>query len=92
MRIKAHHKLLNTSDEIRTLAETLKSQPMIALDTEFLRERTYRAELCLVQVYAESDAQCVDPLALSDLTPLAGAALLVLPGEADIVAMAGELA
>jgi len=37
-----------------------------------LRERTYRAELCLVQLSSHSDAWCVDPLALSDLTPLAG--------------------
>ena len=45
----------------------------MGLDTEFLRERTYRAELCLVQVSAESDASCVDPLALADLAPLARA-------------------
>ena len=45
----------------------------MGLDTEFLRERTYRAELCLVQVSAGSDASCVDPLALADLAPLARA-------------------
>jgi ribonuclease D len=42
----------------------------VGLDTEFLRERTYRAELCLVQLSSHSDAACVDPLAHPDLTPL----------------------
>jgi ribonuclease D len=42
----------------------------IGLDTEFLRERTYRAELCLVQVASDARAACVDPLALDDLEPL----------------------
>ncbi|MBM4191535.1 MAG: ribonuclease D [Gammaproteobacteria bacterium] len=39
----------------------------LALDTEFLRERTYRAELCLLQLSSSNEAVCVDPLALADL-------------------------
>lgn len=39
----------------------------LALDTEFLRERTYRAELCLLQLASSHEAVCVDPLALADL-------------------------
>lgn len=42
----------------------------IALDTEFLRERTYRAELCLVQAATVEHAACIDPLALPDLAAL----------------------
>jgi ribonuclease D len=44
-------------------------QPRIGLDTEFLRERTYRAQLCLLQLSGSAEAACVDPLAL-DLAPL----------------------
>src|SRR5205814_9268535 len=44
----------------------------IALDTEFLRERTYRAELCLIQAATADDAICIDPLAQIDLTSLVG--------------------
>ncbi|MGH8297614.1 MAG: ribonuclease D, partial [Steroidobacteraceae bacterium] len=44
----------------------------IGLDTEFLRERTYRAQLCLLQVSADDDAVCVDPIAVADLGALAG--------------------
>jgi len=42
----------------------------IGVDTEFLRERTYRAELCLLQLTSQSGPVCVDPLALGELEPL----------------------
>ncbi len=35
-----------------------------------MREKTYRAELCLVQVASGSTAVCIDPLALPDLAAL----------------------
>ena len=43
---------------------------MLALDTEFLREKTYYAQLCLLQVAAEGVIACVDPLAIENLDPL----------------------
>lgn len=43
----------------------------LALDTEFLRERTYYPQLCLVQVAApEGDAIMLDPLTGDDMTDL----------------------
>ena len=49
----------------------LKTTEFITVDTEFMRETTYWAKLCLVQVAGPDDAQCIDPLAPSlDLTPL----------------------
>jgi ribonuclease D len=52
------------------LAAHLAVADAIALDTEFLRERTYRAELCLVQAATAEHAVCIDPLALPDLAAL----------------------
>jgi ribonuclease D len=63
--------VLTTAAELARLAERLSTQPRIGLDTEFLRERTYRAQLCLLQIAAPNEAVCVDPLALTDLAPLA---------------------
>lgn len=63
--------IVTTSPALAELAAELQSCDLVGLDTEFLRERTYRAELCLVQLSSRSDAWCVDPLALSDLSPLA---------------------
>src|SRR6185503_7099697 len=72
-----HTQIISTPAGLAQLAAQLGAQPVtppagpvIGLDTEFLRERTYRAELCLLQLSAGSDAWCVDPIALPDLTPL----------------------
>lgn len=43
---------------------------MIAVDTEFIREKTYYAKLCLIQVASDSVTACVDPLALNNLDEL----------------------
>ncbi|HYK25489.1 MAG TPA: ribonuclease D [Steroidobacteraceae bacterium] len=68
--------LITDQASLGALAARLDGARAIALDTEFLRERTYRAELCLVQVADDERAVCVDPLALGNLgilAPLAGA-------------------
>jgi len=75
--------IVTTSTALAELAKQLESCEHIGLDTEFLRERTYRAELCLVQLSSHSDATCVDPLALPDLTPLAP--MLTMPGITKVM-------
>lgn len=51
------------------LCEALRGAAWIALDTEFVRERTYYARLALIQVAIPEVVACVDPLAL-DIAPL----------------------
>jgi ribonuclease D len=60
---------VDTERGLAELCEKLRGQPVLALDTEFLREKTYYAQLCLLQVAAEGVIACVDPLAV-DLDPL----------------------
>ncbi len=62
--------LLSDQPSIAALAHRLAHAPWIALDTEFLRERTYRAQLCLLQLATPDETQCVDPLGGADLSPL----------------------
>lgn len=52
------------------LCRDLADSPWIALDTEFMREKTYRPQLCLLQVATPNRIACIDPLAIDDLTPL----------------------
>jgi ribonuclease D len=74
--VQIHHRsglqpIVATAPALAALTTALAGCPRIGLDTEFLRERTYRAQLCLVQVATADEAVCIDPLALSDLAPLA---------------------
>jgi ribonuclease D len=64
--------VITTASDLTELAGLLAAADAFAVDTEFLRERTYRAELCLIQVATRDAAACVDPLLLGDLTALAG--------------------
>jgi ribonuclease D len=62
--------MIDTADALTAFAESIAHQPEIALDTEFMREKTYRAELCLVQIACGDTAVCIDPIAIADLSVL----------------------
>ncbi|MEJ2632013.1 MAG: ribonuclease D [Acidihalobacter sp.] len=66
----AHDLYVDTPEALDALCERLSGSPWLALDTEFIRERTYRARLCLIQIASPELVACVDPLALPDLEPL----------------------
>ncbi|MBM3550079.1 MAG: ribonuclease D [Alphaproteobacteria bacterium] len=54
---------VNTTDDLAALCRRLASHPYVAIDTEFLRERTYYPILCLVQVATHDEAVAIDPMA-----------------------------
>ena len=58
---------LTTTDALAAFCARAADAPYVTVDTEFLRERTYFAQLCLVQLALpgqdEADAVLVDPLA-----------------------------
>lgn len=58
-------------DALAQLCFDLAEADWLAVDTEFLRERTYYPQLCLIQIAAPHRIACIDPLALADLAPLA---------------------
>jgi len=61
---------IDTAEQLVALCEQLRRHDWFTLDTEFLREKTYRPRLCLLQVANPDVIACVDPLALEDLSPL----------------------
>ena len=65
------HSVATTADAVSEIASHLASESVIGLDTEFLRERTYRAQLCLLQVSSTHLAACIDPIAVPELSALA---------------------
>ena len=63
--------LITNTDALRAFCEPLHSEPFITVDTEFMREKTYWPQLCLVQIGGPDAAIAVDPLAeRMDLAPL----------------------
>lgn len=62
--------LVQTQAELAKALEHLKTAEVLAVDTEFHRERTYYPELCLIQVGTAENAYAIDPLAGLDLAPL----------------------
>lgn len=61
---------VDNSEKLQKLCESIKNAPLLILDTEFIRERTYRAKLCLLQIATDDIIACVDPIALNDISPL----------------------
>jgi ribonuclease D len=63
-------RLIQESDALEAAVFRLHGADRLAIDTEFMRERTYHPQLCLVQIGTESDCYLIDPLAGLDLAPL----------------------
>ncbi|MBT4073533.1 MAG: ribonuclease D [Chloroflexi bacterium] len=63
--------LITDSRDLAAFCKRLEGAPYVAVDTEFLREKTYWPKLCLVQVAYDDEAAAIDPLAKDiDLDPL----------------------
>jgi len=62
--------LVTTPEQLEAAVFRLQAAGRFAIDTEFMRERTYSPQLCLVQVASDTDCYLVDPLAGLDLAPL----------------------
>jgi ribonuclease D len=73
------------SDDVALAAAAarLAGSPRLALDTEFMRERTYYAELAFLQLADAEGVVLIDPLAALDRAPLAR--LLAAPGQVKVL-------
>jgi ribonuclease D len=58
--MKTHGGLISTAQEVANLAEALKGQPIVAFDTEFIRENTFYPIVEIIQVATETDSWLVD--------------------------------
>ena len=64
-------KTITDNTALREIADQFQNAPFLAVDTEFMRERTYYPQLCLVQISDGTTAVAIDPLAKGlDLAPL----------------------
>ena len=62
--------LIENTQDLKELTKRLSQEKFVCIDSEFLREHTYFAKLCLIQIASEKEAAIIDPLANDiDLTP-----------------------
>jgi len=62
---------IDSFSHLQDFCAALKSASWLAVDTEFLREKTYFPKFCLLQIASADKVACIDPLALESLEPIA---------------------
>ncbi len=63
--------LITKSADVADFCDEVSKAEYVAVDTEFVREKTYWPILCLIQVATRDEAVAIDPLANGlDLEPL----------------------
>ncbi len=61
---------INEQAHLIDFCQRIAHSSWLAVDTEFLREKTYYPQLCLIQVANDDYIACIDPLVLDDLAPI----------------------
>lgn len=60
--------LIENDAQLRDFVARCRKSPYMAIDTEFLREKTYFAKLCLIQIHIEGEIAIIDPFEIKDLS------------------------
>jgi len=70
--MSVHFDLIVSPGSVSEVALRLQQAPIIAFDTEFIRENTYLPKLALIQVATREDSWLIDVVALKpqDMEPL----------------------
>ena len=61
---------ISTQNELIDFIARARSSEILAIDTEFLREKTYYPMLCLLQMATEDEDVIVDPFTIDSLEPI----------------------
>jgi ribonuclease D len=63
--------LITDTARLAEFCARLADEEFVAVDTEFIREKTYYPQVCLIQIAGENEARAVDALAPGlDMTPV----------------------
>ncbi|MFT7389284.1 MAG: ribonuclease D [Candidatus Endobugula sp.] len=79
---------IDTNAALATLCEQLSQQSAIALDTEFVRTRTYYPHIGLLQIADAHGVYLIDPLTITDTQPMAD--VLINPNVVKVVHACSE--
>jgi len=64
------YQFIDSQQALTDFVTSIRSSKYVVIDTEFIREKTYYPQLCLIQIAAGEQMACIDPIALSDLSEL----------------------
>ncbi len=64
-----NYQLITTDEQLKGMCDSASQKSLIALDTEFVRTRTYYPQLGLIQLYDGDNVTLVDPLNIKDWSP-----------------------
>jgi len=70
MSLSDSYLFVERDDQLREVCARLAQAEWLTVDTEFLRERTYYPQLCLVQIASADVVACIDPQKVADLDPM----------------------
>lgn len=59
--------VISSQATLEAFISRAKHSEVLAIDTEFLREKTYYAKLCLIQMATDTEIVLIDPIAIRDL-------------------------
>ena len=63
------YQYIDSSAQLAEFCGEINTAGYCAIDTEFVREKTYYAVLALIQVASEKHRACIDPLAIDNFDP-----------------------
>lgn len=64
-----NYQLITTNDALQQVCEQARKHAHVALDTEFVRTRTYYPQLGLIQLYDGEQLSLIDPLSITEWQP-----------------------
>ncbi|QWT17999.1 ribonuclease D [Collinsella sp. zg1085] len=62
---------ISTTADLESFCKRATEHDAIAVDTEFIREKTFHPHLCLIQIATRDEVAIIDPLLIKDLSSLA---------------------
>lgn len=79
---------LSRPEDLASFCKRASVFDVLAIDTEFIREKTYYAELCLIQLATPEEIVLVDPIKIQNLSVLRD--LIVDPSRTKVLHACGQ--
>jgi len=68
--LTADYLYIDSSEQLTNFCNEINNAGFCAIDTEFVREKTYYPILSLIQIASEEHMACIDPLVIDNFEPL----------------------